>query len=356
MTSVLEVEHLVVRHHVRGGRTGAHSVTAVDSVGLSVEEGTILGVVGESGSGKTTLARSILRLIDPAAGRVVFDGTDIADLRGSDLRRARRGMQMVFQDPYGSLSPRQSVGQMLDEAISATGVSDRAERRRRSEDLIARVGLPTRVLEATAHDLSGGQRQRVAIARALSARPRLLICDEPVSALDVSVRGQILNLLLDLRDEGLAILLIAHDLGVVRLLADRVAVMYLGRIVEMAATESLFARPLHPYTRALIASIPDPSPFVDHDLAPIEGEIPDPAHPPSGCRFRTRCSFRRARCEEEEPLLRIVEDDHRSACHFAEELGRGALKPTVDAAGDAAPIQTASADTTESPRNDGSHA
>ena len=319
MTPLLQVEDLVVRHSTRRGR-GTHGVTAVDGVGLTIDAGTVLGIVGESGSGKTTLARAILRMIDPAAGRIVFDGRDIARLSGAALRRARRGMQMVFQDPYSSLSPRQTVGAMLEEAIAAVGVTDRAERRRQAERLIERVGLRQQVLGRTAHDLSGGQRQRVAIARALSARPRLLICDEPVSALDVSVRAQIVNLLLDLRDDHLAILVIAHDLAIVRLLADRVAVMYLGRLVEVADTQELFERPLHPYTRALIAAVPDPSPFVEHDLTAIEGEIPDPAHPPSGCRFRTRCAFRRQRCAEDDPSLRSIDGQHLSACHFAEEI------------------------------------
>jgi len=254
------------------------------------------------------------------SGQILFDGHDIAHLKGAALRRARGGMQMVFQDPYSSLSPRQTIQAMLDEAIAASGGSDRAERQQRSRELIERVGLSRSVLERNAHHLSGGQRQRVAIARALSVRPSLLICDEPVSALDVSVRAQIVNLLLDLRDEHLAILMIAHDLAVVRLLADHVAVMYLGRLVEVADTHELFERPLHPYTKALIASVPDPSPFVEHDLTSIEGEIPDPAHPPSGCRFRTRCPFQQQRCVEDDPGLRSIEGRHRAACHFAEEL------------------------------------
>ena len=343
MTALLQVEDLVVRYEGRGGRR--HVVTAVDGVSVSIDERSVLGIVGESGSGKTTLARAILRLVDPVAGRIRFDGQDIARLRGGSLRAARSGMQMVFQDPYGSLSPRQTIGAMLDEAIAAAGVDDRSERRRRSEELIDRVGLSRQVLERGAHHLSGGQRQRVAIARALSARPRLLICDEPVSALDVSVRAQIVNLLLDLREEHLAILMIAHDLAIVRLLADRVGVMYLGRLVEIADTAELFERPSHPYTRALIASVPDPSPFVEHDLSPIEGEIPDPADPPTGCRFRTRCPFRRQRCIDEDPSLRPIEEGHFAACHFAEELPPGLSIDGWTTTGSAASTDPSDADT-----------
>lgn len=321
--ALLQVEELSVRFTSRGGwiRARPIEISAVDGVSLQIEEGEVLSVVGESGCGKSTLARTIVRLERATGGRVVFDGEDLLRLEGKALRRHRRSIQMVFQDPYSSLSPRQTIEAMLCEPMAVHGLGTARDRRDRAVRLLSQVGLDESAMSRYAHQFSGGQRQRIGIARALAVEPRLLLCDEPISALDVSIRAQVLNLLHDLRHElGLSYLFIAHDLAAVRHVSDRIAVMYLGRIVELAPAEALFARPTHPYTRALWSAVPIPDPIRERSRKRIilRGELPNPADPPSGCRFRTRCPIATDRCARETPELRDV-GGHLVACHYAEE-------------------------------------
>jgi peptide/nickel transport system ATP-binding protein len=327
---LLDIQDLEVHFPIRRGlvvdRTVGH-VYAVDGVSLHVQRGETYGLVGESGCGKSTLARGVLRLVEPTGGRVVFDGTDLATVQGEALRRMRRRMQMVFQDPLASLDPRQSVGSTLDEALRAHGL-DHPRARRRA--LVSSVGLPAGALRRYPHELSGGQRQRVGIARALSVQPDLVIADEPVSALDVSLQAQVLNLLEDLQHAlGLTYLVIAHDLAVVRHISDRVGVMYLGGLVEEAGADRLYAGPLHPYTRALLAAVPVPDPTVEdrRERLLLAGDLPSPAAPPAGCRFHTRCPWRQAdRCGTERPALREVAPGQRVACHYAEDIRDGRIE------------------------------
>jgi oligopeptide/dipeptide ABC transporter ATP-binding protein len=290
--------------------------------------------VGESGCGKSTLGRALLRLVEPTAGRVVFDGVDLSTLRREPLRRMRRRMQMVFQDPLASLDPRQPVASILDEGVAAHGLDghgDRAVRTARRRDLLASVGLPAAVAQRYPHELSGGQRQRVGIARALSVEPDLIVADEPVSSLDVSLQAQVLNLLADLQDEyGLTYLVIAHDLAVVRHICDRVGVMYLGALVEEAPAAELYDRPRHPYSRALLSAVPVPDPVVEdrREHLLLTGDLPSAAAPPPGCRFHTRCPWRQpTRCATERPALRALAPGHVVACHFAEAIERGEITP-----------------------------
>ncbi len=311
--ALLRVEHLVVRYAVRGA-----TVHAVSDVSLDVGRGETLGLVGESGCGKSTFGRAVLQLTPPASGRVVFDGADLTAMRGEKLRLMRRRLQLIFQDPIASLNPRRRIGDIVAEPLIIAGLSDRAERDRRVRDVLGAVGLdPDLAMGRLPHEFSGGQCQRVCIARALVLEPELIICDEPVSALDVSIRSQILNLLEDMKARyGLTLIFIAHDLAVVKAVSDRVAVMYLGKLAEVGPTEKLFARPAHPYTSMLLQAIPVPDPDAARAETPPVGEPPSPFAPPSGCRFRTRCPRAAERCAAEEPALREVAPGQFAACHF----------------------------------------
>ena len=318
---LLDVRNLVQEFDVRaqgGVRSGV--VQAVSDVSFTLQKGETLGLVGETGSGKSTLARAILQAPRPKAGEVLFEGSDLVKLKGRELSRARRHMQMVFQDPFGSLDPKWSVVRLVEEPLIAFRTAARAERRRRVEEVLDRVGLdPGRYGDRRPRSLSGGQAQRVAIARALALDPALIIYDEAVSSLDVLIRAQVLNLLERLRSElSLTYLFIAHDLALVKQVSDRVAVMYLGKLVEIGPAESLYREPLHPYTVALLASIPDPDPTAPPPTVAktIRGEPPSPIDPPSGCRFRTRCPRAQDVCAAVEPPLRRLADRHYAACHF----------------------------------------
>ncbi len=334
MSALLEARGLVKRYRLPGGlglrRAGpgraaaADEVRALDGVDLALARGECLAVVGESGSGKTTLARCLLRLIEPTAGSVRFDGEELTALSPGALRRRRRRFQMVFQDPDGSLDPRYTVARTLAEPLAVHRLAGRAGRPARVAELLETVGLPPETAARYPHELSGGQRQRVGIARALATGPELLVADEPVSALDVSVRGQVLNLLARLQDElGLALLLIAHDLALVEQVAHRVAVMYLGRVVESAPAAALFAAPRHPYTAMLLASVPVPDPAV-RPLRVAAGEPASPIEPPAGCPFHPRCPIARARCAAEAPPLAEAGAGRLSACFYPDEVPKRA--------------------------------
>ena len=309
--------------HFPVGGFGGLAVRAVDGVDLTIRRGETLGLVGESGCGKSTLARLVTGLLPVTAGSIVFDGDDVTRLRGGRLRRVRRKMQMIFQDPFASLDPRMTVGDILQEPLDNFSVGSVRERRRRVQELLRLVGLNPNFTNRYPHEFSGGQRQRIGIARALAVNPSFIVCDEPVSALDVSIQAQIINLLQDLQREfKLTYLFIAHDLAVVRHLSDRIAVMYLGKVVETADRNDIYDRPQHPYTKALLSSIPVPDPRVEAERAPIllKGEIPSPVNPPSGCRFHPRCPIARVPgvCSTTQPLLAPHgARDQEAACHFA---------------------------------------
>jgi peptide/nickel transport system ATP-binding protein len=303
-------------------------VKAVDGVSFTIERGETLGLVGESGCGKSTVGRALLRLYEPTSGRVVFDGQDITQLSERQLQPLRRRMQMVFQDPFASLNPRHSVGKMVGEPLEVHGIARGAEAQARARELLEVVGLPADAARRYPHEFSGGQRQRIGLARALALNPELVVCDEPVSALDVSIQAQIVNLLEELQDElGLTYVFIAHDLAVVRHISVRIAVMYLGKIVEVAPADDLYEHPRHPYTIALLSAIPIPDPAVERSRSTIRipGDLPSPANPPSGCRFHTRCPWvQSTRCLDEEPELRTI-GGHEVACHYAAEINSGVI-------------------------------
>jgi len=327
--------HFPIKRGIVFDRTVGY-VYAVDGMDLQILRGETYGLVGESGCGKSTFGRALLQLEDLTEGEVHFEGVDLASLSGEALRRQRQHMQMVFQDPLGSLDPRQTVEQLLLEGMRAHNLTKDQDARERLVTLLQAVGLPRAALSKYPHEFSGGQRQRVGIARALSVNPKLIVADEPVSALDVSVQAQVINLLEDLQEEfDLTYLVIAHDLAVVRHISDRVGVMYLGALVEEADADDLYAMPLHPYTRALMSAVPVPDPVVEDTREQIllAGDLPSPANPPPGCRFHTRCPWRQpTRCDDERPVLRSLDiagapANHRVACHWAEEIAAGELQP-----------------------------
>jgi oligopeptide/dipeptide ABC transporter ATP-binding protein len=334
---VLEVVDLKKHFPIIKGFLG-HEVArvfAVDGVSLTIARGETLGLVGESGCGKSTVGRTILRLTEPTSGTIRLDGRDITTLDAAALRPFRRAMQIVFQDPYSSLNPRMTAGDIVGEPLRIHKVAKGAERERQVASLLDRVGLAHDAMTKYPHEFSGGQRQRISIARALSLSPRLIVCDEAVSALDVSIQAQVVNLLIDLQQEfGLSYLFIAHDLAVVEHISHRVAVMYLGRIVELGRTTDLFSRPLHPYTEALLSAVPEPDPDADRSGRIIlEGDVPSPIRPPSGCHFHTRCPYTMPRCRSESPKLRELAPGHVAACHLHDDgiatLGVGARKETT---------------------------
>ena len=317
---LLEVRNLVKRFPIKGGllrRTVDH-VHAVDGVSFDLKAGETLGLVGESGCGKSTTGRCILRLIEPTAGEVWFDGQEVTALARGELRKCARAMQIIFQDPFASLNPRMTVGAIVGEGLVIHGLAKNArEIEERVAQLLAKVGLSPEHMRRYPHEFSGGQRQRIGIARALAVDPRLIVCDEAVSALDVSIQAQVINLLEDLQAEfGLTYMFIAHDLSVVEHISDRVAVMYLGRIVEIAPAQALYASPRHPYTEALLSAVPIPDPGVKRRRIVLQGDVPNPIHPPTGCHFHPRCPRAMERCRREAPALKEIGMAHRAACHL----------------------------------------
>ncbi len=332
--ALVEIENLKVYFPIKSGvlmDRHVGDIKAVDDVTLEIQRGETLGLVGESGCGKSTVGRAVLRLYKPTAGRIRFDGEDITELREGDLRPMRRRMQIIFQDPYSSLNPRHSVGRIVGEPMRVHGVSGRRGLNARVRELLETVGLPGDAAGRFPHEFSGGQRQRIGIARALAVNPDFIVADEPVSALDVSIQAQIINLLEQLQSEfSLTYLFIAHDLAVVRHISDRIAVMYLGLIVEISPAEELYENPLHPYTIALLSAVPIPDPEVEakRETILLHGDLPSPANPPAACRFHTRCPYiQPTRCTTDIPPLRQLSEGHVVACHWAEEIKAGRIKP-----------------------------
>ncbi|MCM3088154.1 dipeptide ABC transporter ATP-binding protein [Bhargavaea ginsengi] len=315
--NLLEVKNLKTYYPIHGGffKRVVGNVKAVDDISFTIKKGETMGLVGESGCGKSTTGRTILRLLKPTGGQIIFDGEDITRIGGSKLRKARQDFQMVFQDPYASLNPMQMVGDIISEPIKNFERRDKKELEEFVKSLLVRVGLPETAYYKYAHEFSGGQRQRIGIARALALNPKLIIADEPVSALDVSVQSQVLNLLKDLQKEfDLTYLFIAHDLSVVKHMSDTIGVMYLGNLVEVASNKDLYSEPLHPYTQALISAIPEPDPKLRKERIVLQGDVPSPANPPTGCPFHTRCPMAQEICSQEKPPLKEVRPGHHVAC------------------------------------------
>jgi oligopeptide transport system ATP-binding protein len=317
--NLLEVKDLKMHFPIRKGfrlKAGG-TVKAVDGVNFSLNKGETLGLVGESGCGKTTVSRSLLRLIEPTGGQVFFEGTDILQLSSKNLRKIRADIQIIFQDPYSSLNPRLSIGEIIAEPLRNYGKISRLERKERVAYLMEKVGLMPGQSNRYPHQFSGGQRQRIGIARALALNPKIIVCDEPVSALDVSIQAQVINLLMKLQEEmGLSYIFIAHDLSVVEHISDRVAVMYLGKIVELATDREMYDHPLHPYTQALLSAVPVPDPEIRRKRILLDGDVPSPLNPPAGCRFHPRCPQRMPICDKEEPPWVVDENGHAVLCHL----------------------------------------
>lgn len=332
--TLLKVNNLKQYFPIKGGFLGrtVNHVKAVDGVSFEVQEGETVSIVGESGCGKSTTGRAILRLDEPTEGEVEFQGADLLSLNKREMRKKRKDLQIIFQDPYASINPRQTVRQVLSEAMTIQGVAPVKEHDARIRELMRTVGLGEHQIDRFPHEFSGGQRQRVGIARALAVDPKLIICDEAVSALDVSIQAQVINLLKKLQRElKLTYLFISHDLGVVRHISDRVIVMYLGRIVEIGDKKSVFDNPQHPYTKALLSAIPSPEPGKKNNRIILQGDVPSPINPPSGCRFHTRCPFATDKCRTDDPMLRTTEDmqeGHGGACHYMEEISSGKHQPS----------------------------
>lgn len=319
--TLLRVRDLKKYFPIKGGlmRRTVANVKALDGVSFDIKRGETLGLVGESGCGKTTTGRAILRLHNPTAGEVHFEGVDVLKAGRGQMRNLRRDMQIVFQDPYASLNPRIPVGESIAEGLYIHGLGDAKERRQRVAEVLERVGMNSSHMRRFPHEFSGGQRQRIGIARALVMQPKLIVCDEPVSALDVSIQAQVLNLLNDLqKDLGLTYLFIAHNLSVVEHISDRVGVMYLGKMVELADRDRLFEHPMHPYTKALMSAIPLPDPTIKRERIILQGDVPSPVNPPSGCRFHPRCWLAQDICKHEDPIFEEKEPNHFVACHFAQ--------------------------------------
>jgi oligopeptide/dipeptide ABC transporter ATP-binding protein len=320
MTNLIEIQQLKKYFPIYRGvllRRHVGDVRAVDGVDLSIQQSSTLGLVGESGCGKSTLGRCILRLIEPTEGKIIFDGRDITFLKSHELRDLRRDMQIVFQDPQASLNPRMTAGRIIGEPLDVFKLGDKSGRHEKLNELMEMVGLDPAMASRYPHEFSGGQKQRIGVARALALNPKFIVCDEPVSALDVSIQAQIVNLMQELQEKlNLTFLFIAHDLSVVRHISDWIAVMYLGRVVEHAPTEMFFANPCHPYTQVLLKSIPIPDPNAPAEYAPLKGDPPSPAAPPSGCRFHTRCPKRFEPCDKIPPVPVLIENNHTVECHL----------------------------------------